>query len=325
MLTPSGERLTQAVVKELSQQRRLLLLCGRYEGFDERIRLGLRPRELSIGDFVCNGGEVPAMVVIDTVVRYVPGVLGDPESLAEESHNDPGRLEYPQYTRPRVFRGMAVPEVLLSGDHGAVARWRQEQSLLRSRRPLDENKQTATTIEEGRIMKNRLIALVEEAALKKEIPHFEIGDTVDVHQRILEGQKERVQIFNGVVIARRGEGMREMFTVRRIVQGEGVERQFPLHSPKIAKIEVEAHRQGPPRQAVLSARSRRQGDAPARTPGQDDRQRRRRQESREVRGAIGDVILSKRINHRDTETQRKQKRKKYLFFLAFSVSLCLCG
>ena len=105
MLTPTGERLTQPLVKELSTQKRLLLLCGRYEGFDERIRQGLRPREISIGDFVCNGGEVPAMVVIDTVMRYVPGVLGDPESLVEESHNDPGRLEYPQYTRPRVFRG----------------------------------------------------------------------------------------------------------------------------------------------------------------------------------------------------------------------------
>ncbi len=98
-------------------------------------------------------------------------------------------------------------------------------------------------------MKNRLIALVEEAAVKKEVAPFEIGDTVDVHQRILEGQKERIQIFNGVVIARRGEGMREMFTVRRIVQGEGVERQFPLHSPKIAKIEVK--RTGKVRRAKL--------------------------------------------------------------------------
>ena len=134
MLTPAGERLTQPLVRELARQRRLVLLCGRYEGFDERIRLGLRPREVSIGDFVCNGGEVPAMVVIDAVVRYVPGVLGDPESLAEESHNDPGRLEYPQYTRPRVFRGLAVPEVLLSGDHQQVARWRAEQSQARTRR-----------------------------------------------------------------------------------------------------------------------------------------------------------------------------------------------
>jgi tRNA (guanine37-N1)-methyltransferase len=133
LLTPAGERLTQPLVKELAGLKRLLLLCGRYEGFDERVRLGLRPREVSIGDFVCNGGEVPAMVVIDAVVRYVPGVLGDPDSLAEESHNDPGRLEYPQYTRPRVFRGMAAPDVLLSGDHQAVARWRQEQSRARSR------------------------------------------------------------------------------------------------------------------------------------------------------------------------------------------------
>src|SRR5205085_3680248 len=91
LLTPAGERLTQTVVRELAGHQRLLLLCGRYEGFDERIRLGLRPREISIGDFVCNGGEVPAMVVIDTVVRYVPGVLGDAASVTEESHSDPGR------------------------------------------------------------------------------------------------------------------------------------------------------------------------------------------------------------------------------------------
>jgi tRNA (guanine37-N1)-methyltransferase len=134
MLTPSGDRLTQSVVRELAEHPRLLLLCGRYEGFDERIRLGLRPREISIGDFVCNGGEVPAMVVIDSVIRFVPGVLGDAESVTEESHSDPGRIEYPQYTRPRVFRGMAVPEVLVSGNHQEVARWRKEQSEIRSRK-----------------------------------------------------------------------------------------------------------------------------------------------------------------------------------------------
>lgn len=132
MLTPGGERLTQAVVKDLASHKRLLLLCGRYEGFDERIRLGLRPREISIGDFICNGGEVPAMVVIDSVVRYVPGVLGDDQSVTEESHCELGRLEYPHYTRPRVFRGMEVPEVLLSGNHPAIAQWRREQSNRRS-------------------------------------------------------------------------------------------------------------------------------------------------------------------------------------------------
>src|SRR5271155_3017748 len=106
MMTPAGQRLTQPIVRELATHKRLLLLCGRYEGFDERIRIGLKPREISIGDFVCNGGEVPAMVVIDTVIRYVPGVLGDEESVTDESHSEPGRLEYPQYTRPRVFKDM---------------------------------------------------------------------------------------------------------------------------------------------------------------------------------------------------------------------------
>jgi tRNA (guanine37-N1)-methyltransferase len=134
LLTPAGERLTQGLVRDLAAKKRLLLLCGRYEGFDERIRLGLKPRELSVGDFICNGGEVPAMVVIDAVVRYVPGVLGDEESVTEESHSEPGRLEYPQYTKPRVFRGMEVPEVLLSGNHGAIAKWRQEQSDQRSKK-----------------------------------------------------------------------------------------------------------------------------------------------------------------------------------------------
>jgi tRNA (guanine37-N1)-methyltransferase len=138
LLTPAGERLTQALVKELSGRGRLVILCGRYEGFDERIRLGLHPREVSIGDFVCNGGEVAAMVLIDGVVRYVPGVLGDPESVTEESHSEEGRLEYPQYTRPREFRGMGVPDILLSGDHQAIARWRREQSAARSK-PSREN------------------------------------------------------------------------------------------------------------------------------------------------------------------------------------------
>jgi tRNA (guanine37-N1)-methyltransferase len=133
LLTPAGERLTQPLVKELAGRKRLTLLCGRYEGFDERVRIGLAPREVSAGDFVCNGGEVPAMVVIDTVIRFVPGVLGDEASVVEETHSEHGRVEYPQYTRPREFRGMSVPEILLSGDHPAIARWRREQSERRSR------------------------------------------------------------------------------------------------------------------------------------------------------------------------------------------------
>jgi tRNA (guanine37-N1)-methyltransferase len=147
MLTPAGRRLDQRLVRELANYRRLLLLCGRYEGFDERIRLGLSPLEVSIGDFICNGGEVPAMVVIDTVIRYVPGVLGDEASAVEESHSEPGRLEYPQYTRPRVFRGMAVPDILLSGNHPAIARWREEQSTARSQREAGPNDLPLTSSE----------------------------------------------------------------------------------------------------------------------------------------------------------------------------------
>jgi tRNA (guanine37-N1)-methyltransferase len=132
MLTPTGRRLTQAVVEELAAEPRLLLLCGRYEGFDDRIRQVLTPTEISVGDFVCNGGEVPAMVVIDTTIRLIPGVLGDEQSAADDSHNEPGRLEFPQYTRPRQYRGLAVPDVLLGGNHKAIADWRRRQSDQRS-------------------------------------------------------------------------------------------------------------------------------------------------------------------------------------------------
>lgn len=133
MLTPQGRTLDQKLVRELSQFPRLLLLCGRYEGFDDRINQGLKPLEVSAGDFICNGGEVPAMLIIDTVIRLVPGVLGDETSSRYDSFGESGLLEYPQYTRPREFRGMSVPEILLSGNHGAIAEWRQQQSLERTR------------------------------------------------------------------------------------------------------------------------------------------------------------------------------------------------
>lgn len=138
LLTPQGRRLDQAVIEELAGQRRLLLVCGRYEGFDERIRQLLAPDEISLGDFVLNGGEVAAMAVIDAVIRLVPGVLGDEDSSEKDSFSGPHRwLECAQYTRPRVYRGLAVPEVLLSGNHEAITRWRQEDSRQRTlqRRP----------------------------------------------------------------------------------------------------------------------------------------------------------------------------------------------
>jgi len=132
MLTPQGRRLDQSLVRELAESARLVLLCGRYEGFDERIRQGLAPLEVSVGDFVTNGGEVPAMLVIDSVMRLIPGVLGDETSSKYESFADSGLLEYPQYTRPREFRGMPVPKVLVEGHHGKIAAWREEASRART-------------------------------------------------------------------------------------------------------------------------------------------------------------------------------------------------
>ncbi len=126
MLTPQGKKLNQNLVNELSQHDRLLLLCGRYEGFDDRIRHGLKPMEISVGDFVANGGEVPSMLIIDTVIRMIPGVLGDETSSKYDSFADSGMLEYPQYTRPRDFQGMKVPEVLLSGNHKKIDTWRKK-------------------------------------------------------------------------------------------------------------------------------------------------------------------------------------------------------
>lgn len=136
LLTPQGEKLTQSVVAELATSPWLVILCGHYEGYDERIRTGTAAREISIGDYVLSGGEPAAMVLIDAVVRLLPGALGDEASAAQESFAD-GMLEYPQYTRPREFRGMEVPQVLLSGDHGKIAAWRREQALERTleRRP----------------------------------------------------------------------------------------------------------------------------------------------------------------------------------------------
>lgn len=136
LLTPQGRLFDQAVARELSHYERIALICGRYEGVDERVRQHLATDEISIGDYVLTGGEMAAMVVIDAVARLLPGVLGDPGATFEDSHAE-GLLEGPHYTRPASFRGWGVPEVLVSGNHAAVARWRREQALRRTfeRRP----------------------------------------------------------------------------------------------------------------------------------------------------------------------------------------------
>src|SRR3954463_6800076 len=131
LMSPAGRVFTQAVAAELAASEHLVLICGHYEGVDERVREHLATDELSIGDYVLTGGELAAMVVIDAVARLLPGVLGHAESAGDESHSH-GLLEYPQYTRPPEFRGWKVPDILLSGDHGAVERWRREQALRRT-------------------------------------------------------------------------------------------------------------------------------------------------------------------------------------------------
>ena len=132
VMTPQGERLNQNLVSDLAKNQRMILLCGRYEGFDQRVFDILQPRELSIGDFILNGGEVAAMAVIDTTIRLIPGVLGDERSSEQDSFSEGALLEFPQYTKPREFRGHNVPEVLLGGNHPEIAKWREEQSRQRT-------------------------------------------------------------------------------------------------------------------------------------------------------------------------------------------------
>ena len=136
LMTPQGRLLNQAIAKELAQHDKMIFICGEYEGVDERVREHLVTDEISIGDYVLSGGELAAMVVVNTVVRMLPGFLGSPESLISESHTG-GLLEYPQYTRPPEFRSWAVPEILLSGNHAQIAKWRENQSKIRTkqRRP----------------------------------------------------------------------------------------------------------------------------------------------------------------------------------------------
>jgi tRNA (guanine37-N1)-methyltransferase len=132
LLTPQGRPFRQSVARELSAEQHLLFICGRYEGFDERVREVLRPDEISIGDYVLTGGELPALVLLDATIRLVPGVLGDDESARHDSFMD-ALLDFPHYTRPPIVEGHAVPEVLLTGDHERIRRWRRKEALRRTR------------------------------------------------------------------------------------------------------------------------------------------------------------------------------------------------
>jgi len=141
ILTPAGKRFDQSMAQKFSIASHLVFACGRYEGIDDRVRLhyldkGFRVHEVSIGDYVLGGGEVASLVMIEAITRLIPGVLGNPDSLAEESHNEEGYLEYPNYTKPAIWRDISVPEILLSGNHGEIAKWRATQAIERANKNL---------------------------------------------------------------------------------------------------------------------------------------------------------------------------------------------
>jgi tRNA (guanine37-N1)-methyltransferase len=161
LTSPAGRRFDQTVARELAAEERIVIICGHYEGYDERIRTIIRPDEISIGDYVLTGGELAAMVMVDAVSRLIPGVLGDPASSVEDSFTD-GLLDHPHYTRPEVFRDLKVPEVLLSGDHARIAEWRKQMAeartsgrrpdlfeLYRASHPLPKKKRRRTHAPEG--------------------------------------------------------------------------------------------------------------------------------------------------------------------------------
>jgi len=163
VLSPQGIPFSQEIAEELAREDHLILLCGRYEGFDDRIPQGLRALELSIGDYVLTGGELPALVVLDAVVRLIPGVLGDAASARTDSFAT-GLLEHPQFTRPSTYRGMAVPAILLSGDHEAIARWRRKEAIRRTRERRPDLLARAALSEPERGL---LAEVEEEAAAEK--------------------------------------------------------------------------------------------------------------------------------------------------------------
>lgn len=167
-MSPAGEPLNQKVANRFAGKEHLVLLCGHYEGIDERVRECLVTDEISIGDYVLTGGEIPAMVFIDSVVRLIPGVLGEAASAEEESFGD-GLLEYPHYTKPRIYRGLGVPEVLLNGHHDHIRLWRRRQSLLRTLERRPELLAEAPLTEEDRIILKQVVQHLEELGLPKNI------------------------------------------------------------------------------------------------------------------------------------------------------------
>lgn len=245
-LSPQGKTLTQEKVLELAKEEHLILLCGHYEGIDQRVIDKIVDEEISIGDYVLTGGELPAMVLIDSVSRYVDGVLAN-ESKTEESFSN-GLLEYPQYTRPEVFEGERVPEVLLSRTSWKYWKMAKKGSLKKNIRKttrfIGKNGfvRRMTILKDFNISEKEekmdILKSIEHEQMKNKIPELKVGNTVRVHAKVKEGNRERIQVFEGIIIKKQGGGVNATFTVRKISYGVGVEKTFLVHSPRIEKIEV---------------------------------------------------------------------------------------
>jgi tRNA (guanine37-N1)-methyltransferase len=263
-LSPRGRVLDQALIRELAAEPGVVLLCGRFEGIDQRVLDAWGLEEVSLGDFVLSGGEPAAIVLLDAVVRLLPGVLGAPETLEEESF-EAGLLEYPHYTRPQEWRGRVVPDVLLSGHHQKIRAWRraEAEAVTKARRPdlwtRYRDRQATRDRQDGRHARRRGAEVnivqqleaeqIEKLLAERGVPDFRPGDTIKVSVKVVEGDRERIQAFEGLCIGRKNAGINSNFTLRKISYGEGVERVFPLYSPRLTAIEVV--RQGVVRRAKL--------------------------------------------------------------------------
>ena len=250
-------------MRELAAGPGVSVLCGRFEGIDERLFEARPIVPVSIGDYVLSGGETAAFVLLDACVRLLPGVMGAPTSGEEESFEG-GLLEYPHYTRPYEWEGRTIPEVLRSGDHAKIAAWRKAQGGRRDTAKAagpdraSRGRAKATALWRAARRRERrdmnIIQQLEAEAIEqfkssKTIPEFRPGDTLRVGVKVVEGERTRIQNFEGVCIARANSGLGSSFTVRKISFGEGVERVFPLYSPNVDSIEVV--RRGAVRRAKL--------------------------------------------------------------------------
>ena len=235
-LSPKGKRLNQQEVKSLTKLKKINILCGHFEGIDQRLLETRNIEEYSIGDFILSGGESASFVFVDALVRLLPGVLGNVNSAKDESFEN-NLLEYPQYTKPRDWEGKKVPEVLFSGDHAKIKGWRlaQSEAITQRQRPdlwkkyLEKKMKNIEDINK---------AAIQKITANKKITEFSPGDTIKVGVKIVEGKRERIQYFEGVCIAKKNRDLNSSFTVRKISFGEGVERTFALYSPNVDSIKV---------------------------------------------------------------------------------------